>query len=120
MGTVVSNEVSRFFRKQGRAFANADVDELARVEGRGEATSWEDDFTAHVLQEAINRTRPHFEPETWRAFELVWFEHRPAAQVAETLGHPIDWVYGAKSRVLKQLWEVVQELAEDSPILEGV
>lgn len=120
MGTVVSNEVSRFFRKQSRAPTNADVDELAHVAARAEAGAWEDDFTAHVLQEAMSRTRPHFESDTWRAFELLWLENHPAAQVAKELGRPIDWVYGAKSRILKQLWREVQELADDSPVLARI
>ena len=54
---------------------------------------------------------------TWQAFERVWREHRPAAEVAREFGKPIDWVYTAKSRVLKQLWEEVQDLADDAAMI---
>ena len=43
-------------------------------------------------------------------------EHRPAAEVAREFGRPIDWVYTAKSRVLKQLWQEVQDLADDAAL----
>ena len=69
-----------------------------------------------MLRAALVRTRPHFEPTTWRAFELVWLENRPAAEVAREAGQPIDWVYVAKSRVLKRLWEEVQDLADDAAL----
>ena len=77
-------------------------------------TAWTAEFNAHMLQVALERCRPRFEAATWRAFERVWLEHRPAAQVAREMGQPIDWVYVAKSRVLKQLWQEVQELADDA------
>ena len=64
------------------------------------------------------RSRPHFEEQTWRAFERAWLENRPAAEVAAELNVPIDRVYVAKSRVLERLQQEVQELAEDS-ILAG-
>ncbi len=66
------------------------------------------------IQAALARTRPHFEEQTWRAFELVWLEKRPAAQVAQELNLRIDKVYVAKSRVLDRLEQEVRELAEDS------
>ena len=71
-------------------------------------TNWDAEFNAHILQMALGQCRPHFEAATWRAFELVWLENRPAMQVARELGQPIDWVYVAKSRVLGRLR---QELA---------
>jgi RNA polymerase sigma-70 factor (ECF subfamily) len=69
------------------------------------------------LATALERSRPHFEEQTWRAFELAWLEKRTAAEVAELLKVPIDRVYVAKSRVLERLQQEVQELAEDSSLL---
>src|SRR5262249_56645261 len=84
---------------------------LDGVADRGDDTAWAAEFQTHVLRLALDRSRPHFREDTWRAFELVWLENRPAAQVAAALGQPLDWVYVAKSRVLKQLWQEVRELA---------
>jgi RNA polymerase sigma factor (sigma-70 family) len=120
LGTVVRNEVSHFFRKRARETQGPDgagEEALDEAEARVEDTAWNEEFNAHVLRVALDRSRPHFEADTWRAFERVWLENRPAAQTAEEMGRPIDWVYVAKSRVLKHLWEEVRELAEDAPLL---
>jgi RNA polymerase sigma-70 factor (ECF subfamily) len=119
LGTIVRNEANRFL-KQDR--------EMARSRG-GEAengvacavapvadTAWTAEFNTHILQLALQRSEVHFEPPTWRAFRRVWLENAPATQVAEEMGQPIDWVYVAKSRVLKQIWEEVQELADDTTV----
>jgi len=119
LGTIVRNDISRFFRKRGRDITSRTGDEAAPLEqvaGRGEDTTWNEDFQAHVLRVGLARSQSHFEANTWRAFELVWLEHQAAADVARLLDRPIDFVYVAKSRVLKQLWKEVQELAEDAPL----
>lgn len=120
LGLIVRNEVFRHWKKQekqaqGRGGDNPALDELA---GQSDP-EWAADYHTHILQTALNRCRPHFEPATWRAFEKVWLEHCPAPDVGREMGQPIDWVYIAKSRVLKRLWQEVQELAEDSPLLLG-
>ncbi len=120
LGTLVRNEVNRHLGKEvrtpdGRAATGAGV-VLDGVPDRGEDGAWAEAFNARVLQVALERARPHFEGPTWRAFELAWLEDRPAAEVARELGQPLDWVYVAKSRVLKRLWQEVQELADDVPL----
>jgi RNA polymerase sigma factor (sigma-70 family) len=80
---------------------------------------WNEDFNAQVLQAALDRARPHFEPMTWRAFESVWLENRTAAETADALSLHIDLVYYAKSRVLKRLREEVQEIVEDFSCLDA-
>jgi RNA polymerase sigma-70 factor (ECF subfamily) len=119
LGTVVRNEINRFLKKKYATAGHegAMTRDLNDLEGRGEDSSWEAEFNAHILQAALARSRPHFDPETWRAFELVWVENRPAAEVAREVGRAIDWVYVCKSRVLKRLWQEVRELAEDTVLL---
>jgi RNA polymerase sigma-70 factor (ECF subfamily) len=121
LGTLVRNEINRFLKQQTRAVrgqGGSDAEEMMeRVEARGEETAWTAEFNAHILQTALGRSRPHFADDTWRAFEGLWRDNRPAPQVAQELGRPIDWVYVAKSRVLKRLWQEVLELADDSTLL---
>jgi RNA polymerase sigma factor (sigma-70 family) len=88
------------------------AEELA---GPGPDPEWEDEFNAQVLRAAIEQIHAHFEPTTWRAFERAWVDDRPAGEVADELGVPVDAVYVAKSRVLKRLREQVLLLAEDLP-----
>jgi RNA polymerase sigma-70 factor (ECF subfamily) len=118
LGTLVRNEVRRLFEKKGRgvgaAGGPANDQALDEVAGGTEDTAWNAAFNAHVLHTALARTRPHFEEATWRAFEMVWLENRPAVEVSRDLGQPVDFVYVAKSRVLKRLWQEVRELADDS------
>ncbi len=117
LATVVRNEINRLFKKKGRAVGvGADERVLADAVAGTEDTAWTAAFNAHVLRTALDRCRPHFEADTWKAFALVWLEDRPAAEAGRTLGRPLEWVYVAKSRVLKRLWEEVVELADDSVV----
>jgi RNA polymerase sigma-70 factor, ECF subfamily len=121
LGAVVRNEVYRFLAKEtktvGAANAVEDASVLDAVAAPAADTEWAAEFHAHLLHVALTRCRPRFEEPTWRAFERAWLEHRPAAEVAREFCQPIDWVYTAKSRVLKQLWLEVEELADDAALV---
>ncbi len=91
----------------------ASSEALDQVEAPQADTEWTADFNARVLEAALERIRLHFEPATWRIFELVWLGNRSAVATADELGVAIESVYVAKSRVLKRLEEEVLLLAED-------
>jgi RNA polymerase sigma-70 factor (ECF subfamily) len=119
LGTMTENKIRTLLTKQAslvRGETNT-ADTISRMPAEPGGTTWEEQFHQHVLQSALSRTRAHFEELTWRAFELVWREERSAAEVAHELGQQINWVYLAKSRVLKRLRVEIQELAEDMPLL---
>jgi RNA polymerase sigma-70 factor (ECF subfamily) len=122
LGTVTRNEINRFRKKESRAARGGggalEGQALEGLAARTEDTAWAEEFNAHLLATALARSRPHFEEQTWRAFERVWLDRRPAAEVARKLNVAIDRVYVAKSRVLARLEEEVKELAEES-ILAG-
>lgn len=123
LGTVTRNEINRLFKKEGRVVhGRGGVEDecgLQNAVSREEDTAWTEEFNAHLFATALARSRPHFEEQTWRAFELVWLEKRPAVEVAQQLKVPIDRVYVAKSRVLERLQQEVQELAEDSALFSS-
>jgi RNA polymerase sigma-70 factor (ECF subfamily) len=119
LGTVTRNKLRRFLGKQGQAVcgrggptSDAELDETVAPEADSE---WTARFNAHLLQVALERVRPQVEGTTWRAFELVWLDNRPAAAVAPEVGLTVASVYVAKSRVLRRLREEVILLAEDIP-----
>ena len=118
LGTLVRNEVNRLFQKKGADVLDqgvgAPAQALDSLAASLDDTAWATAFNAHILETALARSRPHFEEATWRAFELTWLESRPPVEVGGQLGRSLDFVYIAKSRVLKRLWEEVQELADDS------
>jgi RNA polymerase sigma-70 factor (ECF subfamily) len=119
MGTVTRHSIARFLGKRGRqaqGTGGAGADEVLHRMPTPEAENeWTSDFNAWVLHAALERIRALFEPANWRAFELVWCEHRTAADAACELNLPIAAVYVAKSRVLKRLREEILLLAEDLP-----
>jgi RNA polymerase sigma-70 factor (ECF subfamily) len=123
LGTVTHNKVRRFLRKRAGDVQPAGATEAAdacdRIESPVQDTTWAAEFNDHIFQVALTRSRPHFEEATWRAFELVWFENHPPADVALALGHKLHWVYVAKSRVLERLQQTVRELAEDCTLFAG-
>lgn len=81
---------------------------------------WNEAFNARVLRVALQRIRPHFEESSWRAFERVWLEHCPSAEVADELSMSIEAVYMAKSRILRRLKEEVEDLAEHFSWLDAM
>lgn len=120
LGTIVRNEINRFLKQtvgtpQGKGGENESG--LASLAAPAADTAWTTEFNARILHVALERCRPRFEAATWTAFERVWLQQTPAAQAAQELGQPIDWVYVAKSRVLKLLAEEVRELAADAPLI---
>ena len=120
LGTVVRHEIGRILRKRSREPHGRGGDQnepvLDNLEARGEDTEWTAGFNAHILQTALARARPHFAAESWQAFERVWLEHRPAAEVAKEMGRRVGWVYVVRSRVLKRLWQEVEELSDNTSL----
>jgi RNA polymerase sigma-70 factor (ECF subfamily) len=119
LGTVTRNKIRRFLHCAAGARARVESsgeELLANVASPLEETPWTEAFERHLLHCALTRIRSHFDAHHWRAFEAVWRENRPAADVARELGQQTDWVYLVKSRILKRLQEEVQALAEDLPL----
>lgn len=115
LGTLTRRRLAQFFKRRergGAAQPAADVEEIVAPEAD---TEWTAAFHARVLEVALQRIRPEFEPRTWQAFERVWRDNLPALEASRELAVPIDAVYVAKSRVLKRLREEILLLAEDLP-----
>jgi RNA polymerase sigma factor (sigma-70 family) len=114
--TITRRQLADFHQKVARRaeqpIVSSELEGLSDDENRPDA-DWNQDFTDRVLQVALDRSRPNFEPTTWRAFESVWIENRSAAETADALSLNIDLVYYSKSRVLKRLKEEVAEIVED-------
>jgi len=120
--TITRRQVAQFHecraRRPEQLFGSVELEQLGEGTDRPDA-DWNEDFHALVLQAALDRARPYFEPMTWCAFESVWLENRSAAETADALSLHIELVYYAKSRVLKRLREEVQEIVEDFSCLDA-
>jgi RNA polymerase sigma-70 factor (ECF subfamily) len=119
LGAVVRSKVARFRRKQAHSpdLDGGAEEVLENLPAAAADTEWEAQFNARVVRTALDRIRPDYDAVNWRAFEMVWLENRPSAEVACVLGMPVSAVYVAKGRVLRRLREEVLLLAEDVPHL---
>lgn len=116
LGTLVRNEVARFWRSAGRRPDRpTDPTKLEELTDGPADPEWSDAFQTRVLAAAMERCRPRFEPATWEAFVMVWARNRPPAEVAAAFGQTADWVYVAKSRALKALADEVAALTDLFP-----
>ncbi len=118
LGTIVRREINRFLsrsRTHERGAGGSGDGMLADLSDSGEDPVWLEEFNRRVFAVALERTRPHVEEQTWHVFELLWFENRTAAEVADQTGLAIDRVYEAKARVLRRLRAEVLQLAEELP-----
>jgi RNA polymerase sigma factor (sigma-70 family) len=116
LGTVVRHRVHRFFKREANRAHGADGDWLDDLPAAEQDSDWSAAFNAHILHEALERAKPHFEDSTWEAFRLAWLEQQPATTAAERLNITVAAVYLAKSRVLKRLREEVMVMADDWPL----
>lgn len=121
LGVVLRSKLARFQGKEARAVrgTGSSTAQLALHEAAApDADSeWTASFNAHLVRIALDRIRPNFDAANWRAFERVWLDDCPAADVAKELAMPPTRVYVAKSRILKRLREEIRLLAEDLPSL---
>jgi RNA polymerase sigma factor (sigma-70 family) len=118
---IARRRLFRFFdRRARRGEEHGQADALDQAEDQSPDVDWNDAFSARVLEVALHRIQPDFEPATWRAFERVWLENRPAPETAAELSMKIQLVYKAKSRVLKRLTEEVEEINEDFTWLDAI
>jgi RNA polymerase sigma-70 factor (ECF subfamily) len=115
---VTRSKIARFIRIRARRTSGGGqvhpgwLDELPSRPAESQTTA---ECNIRLLRAALARARARFEPATWNAFERVWLADVPASQVALELDIPVDAVYVAKSRVLKQLRRETLRLAEDLP-----
>ncbi|HEY3787738.1 MAG TPA: sigma-70 family RNA polymerase sigma factor [Urbifossiella sp.] len=118
LGAVVRSRLARFFARSGKTPDLLDGQSLDQHPSAPLDPAWMDDFNAHVLAEALARVRGEFGPEHWQAFESVWRDGRPAAEVAASAGLTIVAVYVLKSRVIRRLREEARLLTDDVPYFD--
>ncbi|MDG1896732.1 MAG: sigma-70 family RNA polymerase sigma factor [Fuerstiella sp.] len=73
---------------------------------------WDEEHDLMVTRKLLDSIRDNIEESTWRAFEGVALQERPAAEVARELQISIASVYQAKSRVLARLRQAAAGLLD--------
>ena len=118
LGVLARNKLIDHARTAARAarLVNGSALDPDKIAANGADSDWSEEFDAQLYRAALERIRTHFEPTSWRAFELTWVDGEPAASAARALGISVDTVYVAKSRILKRLREEVLALADELPV----
>jgi RNA polymerase sigma factor (sigma-70 family) len=102
-----TSRADRLERRGESAFL--DVSETNQLE-----SIWDEEcrrvFLEHAMRELREETKT--DPKTIRAFEMLAFENREAADVAAEMTMSLDSVYMAKNRCLNRLREITERLRE--------
>jgi RNA polymerase sigma-70 factor (ECF subfamily) len=112
--TVTRQKLARFLHRQNRTIRGTGEAPLDQAVDASPDAAWTDEFNIRVLRVCLERIEAEFEPVTWQAFQRVWLDVQPAAEVARLLNLPVANVYAAKSRVLKRLRQEILLVAEDA------
>jgi RNA polymerase sigma-70 factor (ECF subfamily) len=70
---------------------------------------WDTEWEQALLERCLSQARQEFEPQTFRAFELVVRDERSPDEAAAELGLSVKSVYNAKHRILKRIRELRAE-----------
>ena len=119
LGRIARQRVARFLQRRDRPDRGTGdegmLETLDAIAAPEADSDWTAEFHGRVLEAALERVRPRVAATTWQAFARSWLDGRPAAEVADELGLPIDAVYVARSRVLRRLRDEVLLLAHEVP-----
>lgn len=116
LGMLAQRRCYKFWEKNRPT--NCAPEALAAVELETDQV-WCDTFQSHLLQLALAACKPRFEERTWQIFERTWLQSQKASQVSEELQIPLEIIYNARSRVLKQLEAEIVLMAEDCAWVQG-
>lgn len=116
LGVVTRREIQRFRQKAARPGAGVGggcqdrvLDDLTSAVD----PAWSETVDAHIFRRGLERSRLHFDQDTWSAFARTWLQHETPGDVARQLGRPIAWVYQARYRVLRRMQAEVASLRDD-------
>lgn len=115
---ILANCLRDYWRaRKGRPVATGDADFLKALEeledpASGQSRAWDLEHDRYVVGRLLELLRPHFEPNTWRAFERVTQDGLAPAAVAAELGISVNAVLVAKSRVLRRLRQETRGLTD--------
>jgi RNA polymerase sigma factor (sigma-70 family) len=109
---VATLQAARARRHQPEGGSAADV-RLQQIADSQEPELWEAEYHQRLFAWAKEQVQREVEPSTWQAFRLTALEVQSGQQVAATTGLSVAAVYLAKSRVMKRLREIVQQVDEE-------
>jgi RNA polymerase sigma-70 factor (ECF subfamily) len=85
-------------------------DELLDAQVETSETHWEGHWAEQILERALDEARRRFDEQTFEAFELYGRRGVPVDEAARTLGMSRESVYQAKTRVMRVVQAIVEQL----------
>lgn len=98
-----------------QAVATGVLDEWADDQSKV-SQNWDQEHDRHLVNKLLTMLEPEFTPVTWKAFQLLVIDGKPAVLVATELEITKNAVYIAKSRVLTRLRLEAAGLVDDTQL----
>jgi RNA polymerase sigma factor (sigma-70 family) len=115
--TVLLNKVRDFhaarFRRCELTGGSAVAERLREEPSRSDEEEWDRDRERHLFHTAAERVRGRSNLLHWDVFVRTALEHQTGQAVAGALGLSLTNVYAIKSRLMKEIRDEVQRLAEE-------
>lgn len=123
--TVVRSKLNDHFarrQKQERGTGETGIRQLLENQPSSDhqdETQWNLDYQRQMFDWGVQQVRPSVQETTWRAFWQTAVELKPAKEVAECLGMSVGAIYIAKSRVLAQIRQRLQDVVGSEDVGHG-
>ncbi len=99
-------------RRPAQAVGGTDLQRRLEEHPDEAAVDWEQDHQQRLFERAAECVEANTDPTLWQAFWQTSVEGKNGKEVAQALGMTVSNVYSAKSRILKQIREMVQEFED--------
>lgn len=85
---------------------------FAETEDHSLESQWDQEWTQHILSQALFKLRVEMEPSLYQAFHLYAIEGKSAKEVALFLGIRKSAVYVIKSRAVARLKQIISKIQD--------
>ena len=116
--TITVNSLRNYSRSSARQAQGTGSDDVQQLllqldDPRSDISRyWNVEHDRFVLSYMFNQVKNEFRDRTWRAFEMLAIEERPVAEVCEELDITSNAAFIARSRVMKRLRSLADELLD--------
>ena len=107
---VISNNAIDIIRRRKVAECLSPV--IEETEDLSLESQWDQEWTQHILSQALFKLRVEMEPSLYQAFHLYVIEGKSAKEVALFLGIRKSAVYVIKSRAVARLKQIISKIQD--------
>jgi RNA polymerase sigma-70 factor (ECF subfamily) len=116
---IVRSKLKQFVRTNRKFQRSTHCETLVEHLEHEVDSEWTDVWQAQLVATAMQQVESQMSPLHFTAFRAAWVDGRSAEDVSKEIAKPVSWVYVAKCRGLRLLRSAIQELSDESPLLDG-